>query len=218
MDVSQRKNQANVIVSRLLVLYPDAQCGLQFTDTFQLLISTILSAQTTDMMVNRVSKDLFAQFPDCATLADAEIEEIEELIRPLGLFRNKAKNIKRTARILIDEHNGNVPSTMKELLALSGVGRKTANLVISEGFHIVNGIVVDTHVKRLAQRLGLTDHGDALNVEKDLQQLIPKEKWMWISHALISHGRRKCESRKPKCDTCEISDLCPFVVVNTSGK
>jgi endonuclease-3 len=176
---------------------------------FQLLVATILSAQCTDKAVNKVTPALFAAYPDAATLAQATVPEIEGLIRTIGLFRGKARNIHATARILVQRWHGEVPRTLAELVTLPGVARKTANVVLGVAFGKAEGVVVDTHVHRLSRRLGLTKEDDPKRIERDLMALFPKEDWIDVGHLLIWHGRRVCPARKPLCDRCVLRDRCP---------
>lgn len=189
--------------------YPDATCSLRFENPFQLLIATILSAQCTDKRVNEVTKDLFQRYPDVFAFAEANPAELEEAIRSTGFFRNKAKNIINCAQELVASYGGEVPKTMEELNPLAGVGRKTANVVLGDAFG-VPGIVVDTHAKRLSQRLGLTKEENPEKIEFDLMMIIPKEKWTKFCHQLISHGRAICTARSPKCEICELRESCDF--------
>lgn len=200
------------IVRRLRETHPDAHVALNHRDPFELLIATILSAQTTDVRVNEVTPALFAAYPDAAALAAAEREEVEAIIRPTGFFRQKARFIQETAQRLVDAYGGEVPGEMEELLTLTGVARKTANVVLGEIFGVAEGVVVDTHVKRLAQRLGFTEETNAGKVEQDLMELLPQEMWIEISHLLIFHGRRICSARNPDCAACPLADLCPSAV------
>jgi endonuclease-3 len=189
--------------------YPDAHCELDFADPFQLAVATILSAQTTDERVNMVTPAVFERYPDAPALASAQQEDVEAIIRSTGFFRNKAKNIIGFTRGLMAEHGGAVPADMTHLLALPGVGRKTANVILGNAFHIDEGVVVDTHVKRLAALLRLTKEKVPEKVEKDLIELFPSERWTMLSHLLIWHGRRVCIARRPECGACVVSRLCP---------
>ena len=200
---------AREIERRLTLAYPDAHCELDFATPLQLLTATILSAQCTDKRVNMVTPALFARFPDARALAAARQEDIEEIIRSTGFFRSKAKNILGMARALVAEHGGEVPRTMDALVRLPGVGRKTANVVLGNAFGINEGVVVDTHVGRLANRFGLTRDTDPVKVEQALVTLFPRESWTMLSHLMIWHGRRVCDARKPKCGDCTLRDLCP---------
>lgn len=197
------------IIEGLKHTYPDAHCELNYTTPLELLIATILSAQCTDKRVNIVTADLFKRFRSASDYAGADLTELEEAIRTTGFFRNKAKNIQKCCRALLEEHEGKVPRTMEALQALDGVGRKTANVVLGNAFNVNQGIVVDTHVARLSQRLGLTRQTDPVKIEQDLMKLVPREHWTLFSHWLIWHGRRRCGARKPDCEHCEIRRVCP---------
>jgi endonuclease III len=190
-------------------VYPGAHCELEFHNPLELLVATILSAQCTDKRVNMVTPDLFKKYRTAKDYADAPQAEFENAIRSTGFYRNKAKSIRAAMRAIADEHGGKVPSTMEELRKLPGVGRKTANVVLGNAFHKNEGIVVDTHVARLSQRLGLTKQKDAEKIERDLMKLLPREHWTDWSHWLIWHGRRRCYARKPDCGQCEVFRLCP---------
>jgi endonuclease-3 len=203
-----------LILAELNRLYPDPQCELIFDSPFQLLIATILSAQCTDVMVNKVTPGLFRRFPTPGAFATADLAEIEAIIKPTGFFKNKAKSILNCCRMLIEKHDGQVPKTLEELVQLPGVGRKTANVVLGDAFGIP-GITVDTHCGRLSRRLGLTTLEDAVKVEFALMKLIPQPEWTRFSHQLILHGRRVCFSRSPKCEECSLSPHCPKVGVET---
>ncbi len=196
-------------IARLKSAYPDARTALDWSNPLELLVATVLSAQTTDVRVNSVTPDLFAKYPTAADLADADPTELEETIRPTGFFRNKAKSLQGMARALVEDHGGEVPPTMEDLVALPGVGRKTANVVLGNAFGIDEGIVVDTHVRRLSNRLGFTTQSDPEKIERDLIQTVPKRDWTVFSHLLILHGRRVCKARKPACGDCVVNDLCP---------
>jgi len=196
-------------------LYPDARCELDFGNPLQLLIATILSAQCTDQRVNMVTPALFAKYPDAASLAAAPQDDLEEMIRSTGFYRNKAKSIHACCADIVAKHGGQVPRTLEELTALHGVGRKTANVVLGNAFGIP-GLVVDTHVTRLANRLGLVREKDAVKIEFALMPIVPRERWTVFSHWLILHGRRVCNARKPMCSTCPIAPHCPRVGVTTS--
>jgi endonuclease-3 len=200
---------AGVLLDRLLARYPDAHCALDFSNAFQLLCATILSAQCTDKRVNLVTPALFARYPDAAALAAARPEEVEELIRSTGFFRSKAKSLIGMAAGLVERHGGEVPADMESLVALPGVGRKTANVLLGNAFGRNDGIVVDTHVTRLSNRLGLTRESDAVKIEAALVPLFPREQWTMLSHLLIEHGRQVCDARKPRCADCLLADLCP---------
>jgi endonuclease-3 len=208
MRLSEAKRQAATVVDVLRTTYPDAACALHFTTPFELLVATILSAQCTDVRVNMVTPGLFRRYPDPASLAGAEPTEVEELIRSTGFFRNKAKNLLGCAAALVERHGGAVPESMAELVALPGVGRKTANVVLGNAF-ATPGMVVDTHVKRVAGRLGWTVSVDPVKIEADLQSLLPKEEWTEVSHLLIHHGRALCKAPTPLCSGCPLLELCP---------
>ncbi len=204
---------ANRIVSLLLKRYPDPRLALNYTKPLELLIAVILSAQCTDVRVNIVTADLFRKYPQPRHYVSASQEEIEQDVRTTGFFRNKAKNIRATAEKIIEEFDGEVPQTMDELLSLNGVARKTANVVLGNAFGIASGVVVDTHVKRLSNRLGLTKETNPVKVENDLVKLVPKKDWVMFSHWLIWHGREICKARKPNCDECTLNDICPKIGV-----
>ena len=200
---------AALLLDRLLERYPDAHCALDFTNAYELLCATILSAQCTDKRVNMVTPALFARYPDARALAAARQEDVEELIKSTGFFRNKAKSLLGMARALVERHGGNVPDSMEELTELPGVGRKTANVILGNAFNKNLGIVVDTHVTRLANRLGLTRETDAVKIEEDLIPLFPTAQWTMVSHLLIEHGRQICVARAPRCELCPLNDICP---------
>jgi len=203
------KQRALEVLARLKALYPDAKCSLNFETPVQLLIATILSAQCTDERVNKVTPELFRRFPDAAAIASAELSDIENLVKSTNFFRNKAKNIQGACRLIMERYGGEVPQTMEELLTLPGVARKTSNVVLANAFNINMGVTVDTHVKRLSYRLGLTKHTDPIKVEQDLMKLLPRPDWENWSIRLIYHGRAVCNARKPDCDRCTLADLCP---------
>ncbi len=204
-----KQQRALEILSVLKRLYPDATCSLDYATPLQLLVATILSAQCTDARVNLVTPALFARFPDAPAFAAAAVSEIEELIRSTGFYRNKAKNIQGACRKIVDEFDGEVPQQMEQLLTLPGVARKTANVVSAHAFGNVQGVTVDTHVTRLSNLLGLTNHSDPIKIEQDLMRLIPKSDWENFSIMTIFHGRAICNARKPKCADCELAHLCP---------
>lgn len=208
-----KASRTREIIAELRKTYPDAHCELNFSTPLELLIATILSAQCTDKRVNLVTAELFRKYRSARDYADAPLSELEEMIKTTGFYRNKAKNIQSCCRALVEKHGGNVPQTMEELYALDGVGRKTANVVLGNAFNLNVGIVVDTHVTRLSNRLGLTKHLDAVKIEQDLIQLVPQELWTLFSHLLIWHGRRRCTARKPDCASCEVRELCPRIGV-----
>jgi endonuclease-3 len=200
---------AQEIQRRLRAAYPDAHCELDHRNPFELAVATVLSAQCTDKRVNMVTPGLFARWPDAAALAGAPIAEIEDVIRSTGFFRNKARSLSGLARAVVSEHDGRLPGTMDDLVALPGIGRKTANVVLSNAFGVHEGIVVDTHVARLAARLGLTRATDAVRIERALTPLFDRPTWGMLSHLLIWHGRRVCDARKPRCGECTLNDICP---------
>jgi endonuclease III len=204
---------AGVLLDRLLARYPDAHCALDFTNAFELLCATILSAQCTDKRVNLVTPALFARYPDAAALAAAKQDDVEELIRSTGFYRSKAKSLIGMAQSLVERHGGQVPADMESLVVLPGVGRKTANVILGNAFGRNDGIVVDTHVTRLSNRLGLTAESDAVKIEQALIPLFPNERWTMLSHLLIEHGRQVCDARKPRCGDCLLADVCPSALV-----
>jgi len=201
--------RAPLIFERLRAAYPDARTALEHANPYQLIVATILSAQTTDVRVNLVTPALFARYPDAFALARARQGDVEKLIQSTGFFRNKAKSIIGMAQALVAEHGGEVPKTMDALVALPGVGRKTANVVLGNAFGMNEGVVVDTHVTRLSLRLGFTRHTDPAKIEPALMRLFPRESWALLSHLFIFHGRQICIARKPKCPECVVADLCP---------
>jgi endonuclease-3 len=204
-----RARRAKRIVKALFAAHPDAHCALDHHDAFELLCATILSAQCTDKKVNEVTPELFRRYPTAKKMAVAEPTAIESLIRPTGFYRSKAKSLLAMARAVADRYGGSVPHTMEELVELPGVGRKTANVILGNAFEIP-GIVVDTHVGRIAQRLELTREKDPVRIEQDLMALVPRKHWTQFSHAMIFHGRRICAARTPKCDVCPLIDDCPY--------
>ncbi|MGQ4648716.1 endonuclease III [Lyngbya aestuarii] len=206
---SAQKQQALEILVRLKRLYPEAPCTLNYETPVQLLVATILSAQCTDQRVNKVTPELFRRFPDAAALASAELEVLEELVRSTGFYRNKAKNIQAACRMIMTEFGGKVPKRMENLLKLPGVARKTANVVLAHAYGINAGVTVDTHVKRLSQRLGLTENTDPIRIERDLMPLLPLPEWENFSIRLIYHGREICKARKPECFACNLAEICP---------
>jgi len=210
--VNSKKARLTRLLAGLAKLYPDAECALRHESPLQLLIATILSAQCTDVRVNMVTPALFAKFPDAAAFAAADRDELEQMIKSTGFFRNKAKSIQECCKAIVKQHGGQVPNTLDELVRLPGVGRKTANVVLGDAFG-VPGITVDTHVGRLSRRLGLTVHEDPEKVERDLMQLIPEADWTAFSHRLIFHGRQVCDARKPDCDGCTLRSFCPQIGV-----
>ena len=200
------------MVARLKAEFPDARTELDWKNPLELLVATMLSAQTTDVQVNRVTQSLFAKYRTAEDYAHADPTELEEDIRPTGFYRNKARSLRNMADVLVDEHGGEVPSTMQQLVALPGVGRKTANVVLGNAFGVDEGIVVDTHVRRVSGRLGLTENKDPVKIEQDLMKVVPQEDWTVFSHLLILHGRRTCKARKPDCPNCILNDICPSAV------
>jgi endonuclease-3 len=208
-NATARKTRALEICEGLARAYPDAHCELDYTNPLELLVATILSAQCTDKRVNIVTKELFRRCRSAADYAGISQEELEKIIQTTGFFRNKAKNIRACAADLVKNHGGEVPRDLPSLTALAGVGRKTANVVLGNAFDLNEGVVVDTHVQRLSNRLGLTREKTPEKIEQDLMKLIPRDKWAMFSHWLIWHGRRRCMARKPDCPHCEIADLCP---------
>jgi endonuclease-3 len=189
--------------------YPDARTELDWSNPLELLVATILSAQTTDVQVNRVTESLFSKYRTAEDYADSTPDELEEDIRPTGFYRNKARSLRGMASALVEEHGGEVPRTMSELVALPGVGRKTANVVLGNAFGTNEGIVVDTHVRRVSGRLGLTESSDPVKIEQELMRSVPERDWTIFSHLLILHGRRTCKARKPDCPNCILNDICP---------
>jgi endonuclease III len=206
---SPQKKRALEVLARLKRLYPDATCSLDYTTPVQLLVATILSAQCTDERVNKVTPALFGRFPDARSMANADILELEELVRSTGFYHNKAKNIQGACRKIVEDFNGEVPQQMDELMTLPGVARKTANVVSAHAFGNIQGVTVDTHVKSLTNLLGLTAHSDPIKIEQDLMKLIPKVDWENFSIMTIYHGRAICNARKPNCPDCELAELCP---------
>ncbi|WP_339377882.1 endonuclease III [Calothrix sp. NIES-2100] len=213
---ASKKQRALEILNRLQRLYPDATCSLNYSTPVQLLVATILSAQCTDERVNKVTPALFTRFPDAESLANADLAELEELVRSTGFYRNKAKNIQAACRMIVTEFNSVVPNTMEQLLRLPGVARKTANVVLAHAYGINAGVTVDTHVKRLSNHLGLTKHTDPVHIEQDLMKLLPQADWENWSIRLIYHGRAVCKARSPLCVACELASLCPAANKPTS--
>ena len=207
--IPEKKERTAAIIRRLKKAYPDAHCALNHANPFELLIATILSAQCTDERVNIVTADLFRKYRGPQDLLNASQSELESDIHSTGFFRNKAKSIKGASRRIIEIYGGKVPETMEDLLTLPGVARKTANVVLGNAFAIASGVVVDTHVARLSQRLGLTEEKDPRRIEADLIQLVPRKHWIMFPHWLITHGRRVCIARRPKCRECVLGNICP---------
>ncbi len=208
-SATARRVRVGALMDRLRSTYPEAHCELRFSNPLELLVATILSAQCTDRQVNIVTESLFQKYRSAQDYADADPETLAGDIRRIGLFRNKAKNIQSCCRVLVERHGGQVPDAMEALIALDGVGRKTANVVLGNAFGIEAGIVVDTHVARLSQRLKLTTQTQPEKIEQDLVTWVPRSDWTLFSHWLIWHGRRRCGARSPECGACEIRDLCP---------
>ena len=204
-----KTQRALEVLIQLKRLYPDAPCTLNYETPVQLLVATMLSAQCTDERVNRVTPGLFERFPDARSLADADLDVLESLIRPTGFYRNKAKNIRAACQRLVSQYGGEVPQQMEALLSLPGVARKTANVVSANAFGVIQGVTVDTHVKRLSQKLGLTEHTDPVRIERDLMRLLPQSEWENFSIRLIYHGRAICQARSPRCSECVLAPLCP---------
>ena len=204
-----KKDELPQLIAELQKLYPKTKIALHYQSAFQLLCAVILSAQCTDIRVNMVTPKLFAKYPTAKEMSLASLEEIEAIIKSTGFYHAKAKSISETSKTLINSYNGEVPNKMEELLKLRGVARKTANVVLQDFYGISEGVVVDTHVKRLSYRIGLTRHEEPIKIERDLMKLFDKKYWHWISHALIWHGRGICHARGPKCEQCPISGLCP---------
>lgn len=197
------------VLKKLKKNYPYAHCALNFTTPFELLVATILSAQCTDERVNKVTPELFKNYPDAPSMSEAPVEEIEEFIKSTGFFRNKARNIKMCSQQLVDKYQGNVPKTLEELYELPGVGRKTANVVLGNAYNIASGVVVDTHVTRLSNRFGWVKTKDAVKIEQILNKVCDEADWIMLSHYLIAHGRAICTARSPKCSDCFLLDACP---------
>jgi endonuclease-3 len=200
----------NAILRRLEARFPDARCSLDFESPLQLLVATILSAQCTDERVNMVTPILFARYRTAQDFADADPDALEAIIRPTGFYRNKTRSLIGMGRALAERHGGEVPRTMAALTQVPGAGRKTANVVLGNAFGVEEGIVVDTHVSRISQRLGLTRHTDPVRIERDLMALVPRGRWTLFPHLMIHHGRAICQARKPQCERCPLNDLCPF--------
>ncbi|MCG3118251.1 MAG: Endonuclease III [bacterium] len=207
--VEKQASRDQRLLEKLRELYPDAGCALHYHQPFELLVATILSAQSTDKIVNQITPALFKKYPTPAAMAQATLTELEALVRASGFFHNKAKNLKACATVLERDHHGEVPRTMDELLKLPGVGRKTANVVLGNAFGINAGVVVDTHIQRLSQRLGFSNEPTPEKIERDLMAIVPQEEWTVFSHRMIQHGRVICSARKPKCNECLLAPECP---------
>lgn len=208
MSLFMNKKQAIEILDTLKNTYPDAKCSLDFSTPFELLVSVILSAQCTDERVNKTTPSIFRKYNTPKDFVDIDLELLEQLVHPCGFYKNKAKNIKATSKILVDKYNSKVPSTMEELLLLPGVGRKTANVVMLEAFNNPQGIAVDTHCKRIANKIGFSSETTPEKIEQDLLRLFPKKYYYDLNHILIWHGRITCTARNPKCNVCPISNYC----------
>jgi len=210
---TEAKQQAARVARGLRRAYPNATCALEFRTPLELLVATILSAQCTDQRVNLVTKTLFRKYPAAADYGQAPLAELENEIKSTGFFHNKARNIQGCCRLLVERYGGQVPRDMDCLVALPGIGRKTASVVLGTAFGIASGVVVDTHVIRLSRRLGLTEHKDPEKIEQDLMAQLPRNEWIRFSHRMIQHGRQICVARKPKCDECPLNDFCPRIGV-----
>jgi len=208
-SIKAKTDRAAAIIYKLQITYPNARCELTYSSPLELLIATILSAQCTDKQVNIVTSYLFKKYRAASDYIEVHLEELQNDIKRIGLFRNKSKSIQKCCRSLIENHGGSVPANMKSLIALAGVGRKTANVVLGNAFNINEGVVVDTHVARLSNRLGFTLEKNPEKIEINLQKLVPRNDWTMFSHWLIWHGRRRCSARNPDCSVCEIAELCP---------
>ena len=202
------QNKAIEIIKILKNFYPDATCSLDFSTPFQMLVAVVLSAQCTDERVNRTTPELFAKHPTVYDFDKIDLHTLEEIIHPCGFYKNKAKNLKAAARYIIENYNGEVPQNMEDLIKIPGVGRKSANVIMLEAFNNPQGIAVDTHAKRISNKIGFSKESDPLKIEKDLIKLIPKEYFYDVNHLLVWHGRKTCSSRKPNCENCPIKDLC----------
>lgn len=215
-ESQEARRYAATVARRLKKHYPGATCSLNFATPLELLVATILSAQCTDERVNLVAPELFQTYRTAADYARAPQEELEAAIRSTGFFRSKAKNIRGACQAMLERHGGQVPDSMETLVALPGIGRKSANVVLGTAFGIGVGIVVDTHVTRVSRRLGLTSHKDPEKIERDLMALFPKSQWIDLGHAMVHHGRRICTARKPQCDVCPLGDICPRIGVKAA--
>jgi endonuclease-3 len=216
--VKPARQRVRPVITRLKRRYPEARCSLDYGSPLELLVATILSAQCTDERVNLVTPVLFARYRTAADYADANPQELAEIIKSTGFFNNKTKSLVGMGRALVERHGGAVPRTMGELTQVPGVGRKTANVVLGNAFGIDEGVVVDTHVARISQRLGFTRHGEAGEIERDLMALIPRKDWTLFPHLMIHHGRAICQARKPKCELCPVNELCPFPAGGPAGR
>ena len=212
MKTTDKKKRAMEVIRRLKKEYPGKGTALHWRNPLELLVATVLSAQSTDRQINKITPALFKKYRTADDYAGAGQAELEEMIRSSGFYRNKAKSIRRAARKIVDEFGGRVPRTMEDLLTLPGVARKTANIVLNDGFGVVAGIAVDTHVRRLAGRLGLSGETNPDRIERDLMELIPEKDWGRVNYLLISHGRAVCDARRPRCEECVLADSCPSAV------
>jgi endonuclease-3 len=203
------KSRALKIIELLEKEHPDAKVALHYSNPLELLVATILSAQSTDETINKVTKTLFKKYTKSEDYANADLKELEQDIRSTGFYHNKAKNLQNSAKMLVEKYNSQVPKTMEELVKLPGVARKTANIVLTNAYGVVAGVAVDTHVRRLAQRIGLSENNDPNKIERDLMNIVPKDKWMRITDLLIFHGRRVCTAKKPNCAGCVLNKICP---------
>lgn len=216
--MAKSKRPIATILEKLHETYPDARYELDWSTPLQMLVATILAAQCTDERVNRVTRTLFPAYPDAHAFARARPEELEEAVKPTGFFRQKARTIQEVCRKLIDDFGGEVPRTMDELLTLPGVARKTANVVLATCFDVAEGVIVDTHVGRVSQRMGLTSETKPERIERDLMELVPREEWNFFGPAMVLHGRYTCTAKKPACATCVVKAVCPRIGVSESGK
>lgn len=207
--LTDRQKHVREIIKRLLNAFPAPKCALNFKTPFDLLVATVLSAQSTDAQVNKVTPILFNKYRDIEAYAQAPLQQLQADVSSVNFYRNKAANIQKSARMIIECFDSRVPSTMQDLVTLPGVARKTANIILSDAFGIIEGIAVDTHVLRLSGRLALSEHTDPVKVEKDLMDMTPKRQWATLSHLLILHGRNTCKARKPMCTGCPLADICP---------
>jgi len=203
------KQRVAKIIELLEKQFPNAKIALKYSNPLEILVATMLSAQTTDERVNIVTQKLFKKYRTPQDYANADIKELEQDVRSTGFYHNKARNLKKCCQLLIEKYNSQVPKTMDEMLELPGVARKTANIVLYNAYGVISGIAVDTHVRRVSQRLGITEHEDPAKIEQDLMQITPKDKWMKLTDLLIFHGRQVCIARKPKCETCVLNKICP---------
>ena len=208
MEQNMDQKKAVKIIKKLKEMYPDATCSLDFTTPFQMLVAVCLSAQCTDERVNKTTPAIFAKYPTVYDFNNMDIKVLEELIHPCGFYKNKAKNLKAASKMIVEKFNGEVPDNMEDLTSIPGVGRKSANVIMLEAFHNPQGIAVDTHAKRISNRLGFSDESDPLKIEQDLLKVIPKEYYYDVNHLLVWHGRNTCMARNPKCEECALKDLC----------